>query len=73
MELAGYRENLELLQIAFPHRVAISVSECATVMALDRKTVYAVIQRKENPLPTIRMGRKIMIPIAKLARWMCLK
>ena len=73
MELQGYRENLEMLQLTFPDRVAISAEECAKAMDLNIKTVYTAIYRSNNPLPTIRMGRKIMIPVARLARWMCLK
>ena len=73
MELQGYRENLEILQLAFPDRVAISVDECAKIMDLNIKTVYGAIHQKHNPLPVVRMGRKIMIPVGRLARWMCLR
>lgn len=73
MELVGYRENLELLRTQFPDRVAISVQECAVTLGVNVKTVYETIRRQTNPLPVVYMGRKITIPVARLARWMCLK
>lgn len=73
MELQGYRESLEVLRLQFPDRVAITVEECAKAMDLNVKTVYGKIHEVKNPIPTIRVGRKIMIPVARLARWMCVK
>lgn len=74
MELVGYRETLETLNDMFPDRVAIDVDECAKALGVNIKTVYTSINRVNNPLPTVKIGsRKTMIPIARLARWMCLK
>ena len=74
MELTGYRETLETLNDMFPDRVAIDVDECAKALGVNVKTVYSSINRVKDPLPTVHMGkRKIMIPIARLARWMCLR
>ena len=72
MEPKGYRENLEVIQEQFPDRISINPDECARVMGVDRKTIYAAIRKKTNPLPTIRLGsRGYQIPVSRLARWMC--
>ena len=72
MEAKGYRENLEMIREHFPNRITISPDECAKVMGVDRKTVYAAIRKKKNPLPSTRLGaRCIQIPVARLAQWLC--
>ena len=72
MELKGYRENLEIIREHFPDRISIDPSECAKVMGVDRKTVYAALHRAKNPIPYNRLGGwTIRIPVAPLARWMC--
>ena len=73
MELAGFRENLALLSQLFPGRAAIDVKECADVLGVSIKTVYAAINRVHNPIPVVKVGRKTTIPIGRLARWMCVR
>ncbi|MBQ8141072.1 MAG: hypothetical protein IJ038_05190 [Clostridia bacterium] len=74
MELAGYRETLATLNEMFPGRVAIDVDECARALGVNVKTVYSSIKRVKNPLPTVNMGtRRVTIPIAQLARWLCIR
>ncbi len=73
MELAGFRENLALLSQLFPGRAAIDVKECADVLGVNVKTVYAAIDRVHNPIPAIKVGKKTTIPIGRLARWMCVR
>ena len=74
MELVGYRENLQMLNELFPDRVSIDVEECAKVLGVNVKTVYNSINRVHNPLPSVVVGnRKRMIPIARLARWLCIR
>ena len=68
MELKGYRENLELINTLFNGRVAITVYECADVLGVNHKTVREVIRRVNNPIPTVRVGRRIMIPVARFAQ-----
>lgn len=71
MEKAGYRENLEILMMAFPGRVTITPFEAAKVMNVDIKTIYSTMSRVKNPLPTKTLAsRKVVIPIGALARWM---
>lgn len=73
MELAGFRENLEFLRGMFPGRVTISLSECATAMGCDIKTIYELIKPyRKNPIPTQLIGtRRKVVPLVGLARWLC--
>lgn len=75
MELAGYRENIEMLQDLFPGRMTIDLPECAQVLGVNIKTVYESIKPyRKNPIPTqVVGGRKRVVPIVGLARWMCKK
>ena len=74
MVVAGYYEQLELIKEKFPDKIALSVHECADVMGVNFKTVYGMIRRAKDPLPTKKVGsRKVVIPIASLARWLCLR
>lgn len=70
MEPRGYRENYERLNDLFPERVSISIDECASVLGVNHKTVRETVKRVNNPIPTVKVGRRRMIPIARLARWM---
>ena len=70
MEPKGYREIIERLNELFPDRVSISVVECASVLGLNHKTVRKLLKRGKNPIPSVKIGRRRMIPIAKLVRWM---
>lgn len=72
MELVGYRENLELLRELFPDRATIDFAECSECLGCDIRTVRAAAQRSHNPLPTVKVGKKrVLVPIPRLARWMC--
>ena len=73
MELVGYRENLEMLRTEFPGRSAISVDECARTLGVSRGLVYDSMKLSKNPLPYVKVGRRLTIPIPRLARWMCLR
>ncbi len=70
MEKTGFRENLEFLLTMFPQRAAIDVKEAAAVLGVSSKTVYEQVNRATNPIPSKRIGGKIVIPIVKLASWM---
>lgn len=72
MEMRGYRENYERLNELFPNRVSISILECAVVLGVNHKTVRETVKRVNNPIPTVKVGRRRMIPIPQLARWMCI-
>ncbi|WP_043615256.1 helix-turn-helix domain-containing protein [Nonomuraea candida] len=46
-------------------RPTMSVAEAAAVLGLHRDAAYDAVRRGD--LPSIRIGRKILIPTAKLA------
>ena len=71
LEKAGYRENYELLRDLFPGRATISTVEAANVIGSDVRTIRAAIGKVNNPLPSCKIGSKVVIPIPALARWMC--
>lgn len=70
MEKEGYRENLEFLVKLYPERAALGVKEAAAALGISAKTVYEQINLAKNPLPSKKIGGKIVIPIVKLAAWM---
>jgi len=46
-------------------RPTLTVNAVAEILGLDRKTVYAAINSGE--LPSLRVGRRILVPTAWLA------
>ena len=73
MKLVGYDETIELLQSVFPDRGAINVKECADFLGSDVRTIYASLDRKQNPIPSMKIGEtKRIIPLPLFARWLCL-
>lgn len=71
MEKQGYREALERLDQRFPQKVAISVKEAAEALGVSEDIVRENIKKVRNPLPSKRIGGRVIIPITQLARWMC--
>lgn len=71
MEKKGYREALELLCKTFPGRGGISVKEAAMFYGKSEGAIYDAIKSKKNPLPAVKMGGSLVLPITQLARWMC--
>lgn len=70
MEKQGYRELIEQFQQLFPGKATITVKQAAGCMGASERTVRDAIKRKENPLPSCRLGGKVLIPIASFARWL---
>ena len=70
MEKEGFRENLDFLVKLYPDRAALDVKEVASVLGISAKTVYEQISLVRDPLPSKKIGGKIVIPIVKLAAWM---
>jgi predicted regulator of amino acid metabolism with ACT domain len=72
MEKEGYRATLAMLTERYPDRVAISVDEAAAAIGVNRKTVYAAIKRRYNPMPSQKVTpSRVVIPIPALAKWLC--
>ena len=72
MEKKDYRANLEMLSEMFPGKAAITPREAAGILGANVDTVYDAIKRKYFPLPANKLSKKkIVIPLAGLARWLC--
>lgn len=50
-------------------RMVLSPAEAAEVLNLSLPTVYALIKRENDPIPTFRTGRKIGVPVSSLNSW----
>lgn len=71
MEKTYYRDILETLKSTFPGRVTITPYEAADVLNMNVYTVYKAIARRDNPLPAVKVGSRMMaIPIAAFAKWL---
>ena len=64
-EKEGYRELYASLRERFPGRESISIAEATTLLGVHRATIA-----NDNTFPKVRVGRKIIIPLVQLARWM---
>lgn len=64
-EKEGYRELYASLRERFPERESISVTEAATILGVHRTTIA-----NDDAFPKVRVGRKIIIPLVQLARWL---
>lgn len=72
MEKPDYRANLSMLSERFPDRVGLSPKEVAELLDADVETIRSATRKKYNPLPSQKLSeRKVIIPIAGLARWLC--
>jgi hypothetical protein len=67
----NYDENYILITSLFPGRAAISTQEAAEILGVNIKTLRWAIKRVNNPLPTIKVNNRIVIPIAPFAQWLC--
>lgn len=52
----------------FGETATVSASEAFAQLGIDRTTGYRAIQQGTFPLPTIRVGRLIKVPVAALRR-----
>jgi excisionase family DNA binding protein len=49
-----------------PERRVITVNEAARLLRISRGAAYEAAKRKE--IPTIRIGRRLLVPLAALER-----
>lgn len=77
MNVKGYDENLSMLNKLYPDRIVLSLTECGKALGIDYRTVKDLCNRKNNPLPCVRLteGEKsrLGVPIVFLAQWLCRK
>ncbi len=51
-------------------RIGLSVSEAAEQLGVSRPTLYAMMERRDHPLPCVRIGRRRIIPRRELEAWL---
>ena len=54
------------LEVAKPERRVVTLSEAASILRISRGSAYEAARRKE--IPTIRIGRRLLVPLAALER-----
>lgn len=68
----GYRDQIERLAEIYPNKVALSVSETARVLGIDRRTVVVLIEQRKLAAMDIASkqskNRRYIIPITAIAR-----
>jgi excisionase family DNA binding protein len=54
------------LETAKPERRVVTVGEAAAILQISRGAAYQAVKTKQ--LPTIRIGRRLLVPIVALER-----
>ena len=49
-------------------KLALSIDEAAEALSLSARTIEAMVKARE--LPTIRVGRRVLLPVAALVDWL---
>jgi hypothetical protein len=56
-EKKDYRANLASIREMFPDSGMLTVLQAAAWLAVDRRTVTALIERSRDPLPAVDVGK----------------
>jgi len=54
------------LETSKPERRVVTLEEAASILRISRGSAYEAAKRKE--IPTIRIGRRLLVPLAALER-----
>jgi len=54
------------LETTKPERRVVTLGEAALILRISRGSAYEAAKRKE--IPTIRIGRRLLVPVAALER-----
>ena len=54
------------LESTKPERRVVTLGEAALILRISRGSAYEAAKRKE--IPTIRIGRRLLVPVAALER-----
>lgn len=54
------------ISLKSPERLVVTVNEAAAMLRISRGSAYEAVRRKE--IPTIRIGRRLLVPLAALER-----
>ena len=57
----------DFLTDLFPGAYFISIEEAARVTGFSPKSIYHLAARNEAPFPTVKMGRRRLVPLLSLA------
>ena len=57
----------DFLTNLFPGAYFISIEEAARVTGFSPKSIYHLAARNEAPFPTVKMGRRRLVPLLSLA------
>ena len=52
-----------------PDKLAYNPTEAAQALNVSRPTIYALMNRAEDPLPNFRVGTRRLISVAGLKAW----
>lgn len=50
------------------NRTVLSIEEVALILGLGRSATYESARRGE--LPTLRLGRRILVPVSAFSKWL---
>lgn len=65
-EKEGFHEQYQILRQRFDDREVITMDESCKLLGLDRDAL-----RNDKTFPAKKVGKKYIIPLVSLARWMC--
>lgn len=71
-EKQGYREQIERLAEIYPGKITLSLSEAASALGIDKRTVVTMIEKKKLAATDISAGgknKRYRIPITAVARF----
>ena len=51
-------------------KLTATPKEAAAMLQISMPTVYALIHRRDDPIPSVQVGRKLLIPITQLETWL---
>ena len=64
-ERESFRDQLAALQARYPEQEVLTMDQACTLLGLDRDALV-----HDRDFPAKRVGRRYIIPIVPLARWM---
>lgn len=53
-----------------PLKLVLMPKEAASLLSVSMPTMYALLHRQDDPVPSIQVGRKILIPMSQLEAWL---
>ena len=53
-----------------PLKLVLIPKEAASLLSVSMPTMYSLLHRRDDPIPSIQVGRKILIPRTGLEAWL---